>query len=61
MDSIGKTIKKGSENEMYLEMAKEIKETIICDDGIDEYENWINLPKKQRKPAELAVSYVMGC
>ena len=59
MDAIGKTIKKVSENKMHLEMVNKIKQTTICDDGIDTYEKWINLPPKQREPVELVVSYDM--
>ena len=45
---------------MYLAMAEEIKETIICDKGIEFYEKWTDLMAKDRKTIGLIVLYGMG-
>ena len=45
---------------MRLDMAEQIKQTINCDNGIDKYTKWINLPPKECEPLGLIVSYDMG-
>ena len=59
-DAVGTTINTVTRKEMHLAMAEEIKETTICDKGIEFYKKWIDLPPKDCGPIGLILSYDMG-